>query len=329
MEQSILRRALQLIALLSGPRIYTIKELADKLEISQRTVYRYLDTFKEAGFALEKVADYQYRLLSVGGGVSDISNILYFSDEEAYLVNKLIDSLDPTNSLRAGLKQKLATIYDRTSIVTRVDNTDVSKIVETIEVAIRERKVVDLQGYSSSYSGQTRDYRVEPFEFTPNFAGFWAYDLVAGLNKRFKILRLQNVVLTDDAWTMSHAHHATPMDAFRIHGEVEYHIILRLNTVAKNLMIEEYPLTEPYISPQNGLDGLGEDFLSQQVLILPDHDMEDEVEEFWIYEGTVRGIDGIGRFVLGLEGNVEVLEGEELIAYLKAHAKHVLETYED
>ncbi len=138
MEQPKLRRTLQLIALLAGPRIYTIKELADKLEISQRTIYRYLDTFKEAGFAVEKVDDYKYRLLSVGGGVSDISNILYFSDDEAYLVNKLIDSLDPTNSLKAGLKQKLAAIYDSTAIATRVDNASVSRIVETLETAIRE-----------------------------------------------------------------------------------------------------------------------------------------------------------------------------------------------
>ncbi len=41
----------------------------------------------------------------------------------------------------------------------------------------------------------------------------------------------------------------------------------------------------------------------------------------------VRGLDGVGRFVMGLEGNIEVMEGDELIAYLKRHAAHINSTY--
>jgi hypothetical protein len=55
--------------------------------------------------------------------------------------------------------------------------------------------------------------------------------------------------------------------------------------------------------------------------------MEEEEEQFWIYDGTVRGLDGIGRFVMGLEGNVEVMEGDALIDYLKRHAAHISESY--
>ena len=126
---------------------------------------------------------------------------------------------------------------------------------------------------------------------------------------------------------MAHAHHATPMDAFRIHGDEEYHVVLRMNNVAKNLMVEEYPLTEKDITPQDGL--LLEDHTEfRQVLILNGHDMEDEEEEYWIYDGMVRGLDGVGRFVLSLSDNIEVMEGDELIEYLKEHARSILETYE-
>ena len=122
MDQPKIKRLLKLIALMSGARIYSIDELADRIDSSPRTVYRYIDTFKEAGFAVEKIDAYKYRLLSVGQGASDISNLVCFSDEEAYIVNRLIDSLDSGNSLKAGLKQKLAAIYDSTSSTQHIDN---------------------------------------------------------------------------------------------------------------------------------------------------------------------------------------------------------------
>lgn len=326
MDQPKISRMLRLIVLLSSNRIYTVDELAAELQTSQRTIYRYIDTFKEAGFAVEKVDDYKYRLVSIGNGVKDLHNIVYFSPEEAFIVNSLIDSLDPTNSLKADLMKKLAAIYDETSIATLSDKPVSAAKIQTLVEAIREKKVVEIVGYASSHSGMTRDYLVEPFEMTSNYRGVWAYDLSDGKNKRFIVIRMEDVVKTGEGWTMAHAHHATPMDAFRIHGEEEYHVVLRMNNVARNLMVEEYPLTEKDIEPQNVILADEEVALSRG-LVLPEHDMEDEEEEFWIYDGMVRGLDGIGRFVLSLSDNIEVMEGDELIAFLKEHANKILETY--
>ena len=44
MDQPIIERMLRLLALLSGNIEYTVDELAGKLEMSQRTIYRYIDT---------------------------------------------------------------------------------------------------------------------------------------------------------------------------------------------------------------------------------------------------------------------------------------------
>lgn len=327
MDQPKIERVLRLIALLSDNRIYTVDELAEILEISQRSVYRYIKTFRDANFAIEKVDDYKYRLVSIGKSVKDFKNIVYFSPEEAFIVNRLIDSLDPSNSLKAELSRKLSAVYDRASMTDFSNVPTSAQKVEALVKAIKEKKVVRLKDYASSYSGKTADHLVEPFELTSNYADIWAYDLEDGVNKRFKIQRIGAVELTPDFWTMAHAHHATPMDAFRVHGEKEYHVVLRMNNVAKNLLLEEFPLTEPDIYPQTGLKE-GEYSYSQEVLVLPEHDMEDEEEEFWIYDGMVRGLDGVGRFVLGLEGNIEVMEGDELIKYLKNHAAHIQETYE-
>lgn len=326
MEQPKIRRVLKLMALLSGPRIYSIDELAEALETSQRTIYRYIDTFKEAGFAVEKVDDYKYRLISLGSGVKDLHNIVYFSPEEAFIVNRLIDSLAPNNSLKRELRRKLSAIYDRTSMVDFSDRPDSARKVQVLVDAIRNKKVVRLRDYSSSYSGKTADHLVEPFEMTSDYAGVWAYDLADGKSKRFLVLRIGDVEKTSDPWTHPLEHHSLPMDAFRVHGEGEYHVVLRLNTLAKNLLVEEFPLAEKDLYAQDGMVEDGVECL-QEAMVLPSHDMDSEDEEFWIWDGMVRGLDGIGRFVLGLEDNVEVMEGDELIEYLKQRAKQILETY--
>ena len=57
MEQPKIERVLRLMQLLTGNVNYTINDLADKLDTSYRSIYRYLDTFKDAGFVVQKVGD--------------------------------------------------------------------------------------------------------------------------------------------------------------------------------------------------------------------------------------------------------------------------------
>lgn len=329
MNQPKIQRVLRLIVLLSGNRIYTVDELAEELETSQRTIYRYIDTFKEAGFAIEKVDDYKYRLISLGTGIKDLKKVVYFSPEEALIIDQLIDSLDPSNSLRNELKSKLAAIARKASITEFSNRPAAGAKVKRLVDAISERKVVHIKAYSSSYSGQTKDYTVEPFEMTSNYAGVWGYDLEAGKNKRFLISRMGDVVKTSEFWSKTEEHHSIPMDAFRIHGEEEYHVVLRMNNVAKNLMVELYPLTEQFISPQMGLEEPDTELCSLRQLILTTHDMDNEEEEYWLFDGMVRGLDGVGRFVLSMEDNIEVLEGDLLIEYLLEHARRIIDTYEE
>lgn len=305
MDQPKMERMLRLMALLSSNIMYTVGELAGKLGMSPRTVYRYLDTFKEAGFSVEKVSDYVYRLTTLKTSVADLSNIVHFSDEEAYIVHSLIDNLDNSNTLKAGLKRKLAAVYDSTSIADYVDRRSNARLVQTLAEAMKERKVVVLEGYASSHSGKTKDYRVEPFDFTSNYVGIWAYDTADRMNKQFTVLRMADVRKTEDDWAFAGAHHAAPMDAFRIHGLETFHIVLEMNNRARNLMVEEYPLTERDIRPAGTEGG--------------------PAGRKWIYDGLVRGMNGIGRFVLGLSDSISVVEGDALKAFLRERAEGILE----
>lgn len=309
MSQTIIARTLRIMALLSSGHRYTLEDIGKRVGIDQRSVYRYLDTFREVGFNVEKVEDYVYRLTSLENGICDLSNIVYFSDEEAYIVNKLIDGLDGSNSLKAGLKRKLAAIYDSASIAEHIDNKFTARIVETLERGLREKRVVELNDYVSSYAGQTLDYRVEAFKFTANFSDIWAFDLKSEKNKRFKIMRIGEAVLTDEPWTKEFAHYDEPMDAFHCFGMEEYHVVLKMNNAAKNIMVEEYPLTEPDIRP------------------IEDCVIGGELDQAWEYNGICRHLWGIGRFCLGQQLNLEVVECDALKDFLIQSADNILYTY--
>ena len=107
MDQPKIERLLRLMKMMSGSVNYSIDELSDKLEMSPRTIYRYIDTFKSAGFAVTKMYGNIYRLGKMPKNAPDFDRLIYFSEEEAMLVNGLIDSLSPSNTLKANLKDKL------------------------------------------------------------------------------------------------------------------------------------------------------------------------------------------------------------------------------
>ncbi len=292
MDQPKIERMLRLMTLMSGSIEYTIDELADKLDTSYRSIYRYIDTFKACGFAVEKVHGKVYRLAKLSPKYPDLDKLVYFSEEEAYLVNHLIDRLDPTNTLKAGLQRKLAAIYSSTSIADYIDKRSNAANVESLSRAVREKKSVRLLRYESGHSGQIRNRHVEPFGFTTNFIDVWAFDLDDGRNKIFKISRMEEVILLEDEpWTHEAQHEREGMDVFRMAGKEGFRVRLRLSMKAKNLLVEEYPLAE--------------------------RDLRQEPDGRWILDTGICAVAGVGRFVSGLAGEIEILEGEPLRAYLR------------
>jgi len=292
MDQPKIERLLRLLRLLSGNVTYTVDELADRLDTSWRSIYRYIDTLKSAGFAVEKVYGNVYRLVSMKDTHFDLSKVVMFSDEEASIVNGMIDGLDNTNALKIGLKRKLAAVYDSTSIANYIGSKSNAANTQAIADAIREHRKVVLKDYESSHSGQVRDRLVEPFQFTTNYVDAWCFDLEDGANKRFKIARIGEVEILPEEWTAGASHRAQPMDAFRMSGDNPIHIRLILSLRAKNLLVEEYPLAEKDVKFKSG---------------------------HWIYEGDIYALQGAGRFVVSLFHEIEIAEGEPLRHYVQAY----------
>lgn len=274
--------------LLSGNKIYTLDELSDTLDLSRRSLFRYFDTFKNAGFVVQCIGDGRYRMTTLNKEYTDLSQLVYFSEEEAIVVSHLIENLDGTNALKAGLKQKLAAVYDSTSISDYIENKGKSEVVETLANAVKSKHQVALKDYSSAHSGKSKDYIVEPYKFTKGYVDIIAYDTEAGLNKVFKISRITSVKMLEP-WKFEDRHEEQPIDSFRMSGSPVEHVKLKLTLRAKNLLTEEFPITSIEVT---------------------------QVKRSWFWEGDVNALEGIGRFVLGLPHEVSVEEGPKLKAWL-------------
>ncbi|MBR4088022.1 MAG: WYL domain-containing protein, partial [Bacteroidales bacterium] len=112
-------------------------------------------------------------------------------------------------------------------------------------------------------------------------------------NKLFKLSRIGKVEILDKEWEFEQEHKEGLMDLFRINSFEQIPVKLKLGIRAASLLVEEYPLGEKYISP------------------LPDD------PSHFILDTWVCGYEGVGRFVLGLLDDIEIIEGDGLKAFLK------------
>jgi len=285
MDQPKIERLLRLMKMLTGNMTYTVNELADRLDMLVRTIYRYIDTFREAGFVVKKQDDV-FRLDKSSPYFKDISQLIHFTEEEAYILKSAIESIDETNLLKQNLKKKLYTVYDYKILADTVVHGKDSKNVNTLIEAIENKRQVILYNYSSAHSQTIRNRIVEPFAFTTNYIQMWAFDVEEKKNKLFKIKRIESVQLLTQTWQYAFEHKGGAIDIFRISSFEQIPVQLKMNLRAANLLTEEYPLSDKYLTKIN--------------------------DNEWILETNVCSFEGIGRFIMGLLQDIEILEPDEL-----------------
>ena len=290
MDQPKIERLLRLMKMMSGNTNYTIDELAELLGISYRSIYRYIDTFKESGFVVEKLHSNVYKLGKMPKSYVDLKRLIYFSEEEAYIINSLINSLDNTNALKMNLLKKLSAVYSSTNIANYTYNKESALSIESLGEAIKGRKKVILKNYESGNSHMVSDRLVEPFDFTTNLIDVWCYDLEKKENKVFKISRIGDVRVLEEEWSEEGAHKKSFTDCFRMSGFEQTPVKLELGIMAKNLLLEEYPLAEKDLT---------------------------KVNDTWVLDTKVSDMAGVGRFVIGLAHDIKVIDSPELVEYIR------------
>lgn len=297
MDQPKIERLLRLMKLLTANTTYTVDELAERLDMSRRTIYRYIDTFREAGFVIKKTGDC-IRLDKASPHFKEISQLVHFTEEEAVILKRAIESVDDTNVLKQNLKRKLYSVYDNKTLANTVVKGPLAGVVHTLIEAMEQGRQVVLKGYRSAHGSRVSDRRVEPFSFTTNYVQVWCYEPESDSCKSFKTARIGSVELLDTPWQHAAKHREGFTDLFRMNGEKRLPVKLELGLRAYNLLLEEYPLAERDLKALGG-----------------DH---------WLLDTQVADYAGVGRFVVGLLDDIRILDTPELTAYLKRYVKQHL-----
>ena len=106
--------------------------------------------------------------------------------------------------------------------------------------------------------------------------------------------RIGAIVKSGKKWQYSAAHRANPTDVFRISGTAKILVRLEMSLLAYNLLLEEFPQSNEYLSKK---------------------------DDKYIFDGWVCSFIGVGRFVLGLIGEVRVLEPLGFNSFLEEKIK--------
>ena len=237
-DQAKFQKMLEVLLLLDCQYGRTIAELSDRFEISHRTVYRYLDTFRHVGFVIENNNGY-FKIDKENTTVQEISDLLHFSEEEAFILSKAIHSIDDNDELKIKLVKKLYSLYDFDRVIHAIAKKEESENIYSLLQAIKQQKQVVLQSYKSGNSKNIRDRIVEPIDFTLNYTGVWCYDVEDGTNKVFKTSRIKQVLLLESSWKFKPKHKKGIIDIFRIQSFEPVPVNLELSLVAYNLIMEE------------------------------------------------------------------------------------------
>lgn len=289
MDQPKLERLLRVMKMLTANNSLTVDEIAEQLSISPRSVYRYIDTFREAGFVIKKKNNC-IKLDKSSPYFKDISDLLHFSPEEAYILKEAIESIDENNVLKQNLKKKLYTVYNYNILAETIVNGKNGRNVERLVESIESRRPVILRNYSSAHGNDIRDRCVEAFAFTTNYVQVWCYCPEENCNKLFKVSRIGSVDIQPGYWKHTRKHKTGKIDIFRMNSSETFHITLKLGLRAMNLLVEEFPLAAPQLRKQPGNQ--------------------------WLLDTDVCSPEGVGRFVMGLPEDIEIINSPELKEYI-------------
>ena len=289
MDQPKIERILRLMKMLTANTSYTVDDMAERLDMSRRTIYRYIDSFREAGFVIKKSGNC-IRLDKESPHFKDISQLVHFTEEEAVILKRAIESIDDTNLLKQNLKRKLYSVYDNKILADTIVRGSNAATVHALITAIEEQRQVILHAYRSSHGGAVRDRLVEPFAFTTNYVQVWCFDTESKSCKLFKLARIDSVEITNTEWQYRPQHEKSFIDIFRMNGNERLRVRLSLGILSRNLLLEEYPLAEQQLTPTE--DGR------------------------WILDTEVANYAGVARFVVGLMDDIRIIDTPDLEQYL-------------
>jgi proteasome accessory factor C len=283
--QAKLLRLFQIIAVLKSGH-WTIKQLADRFDTSERTIYRYIKLLEEVDFLLEK--DFENRFFIIT--TEDDPTQAQFSIEETKLIKKLIQSGAHGNPLKSTLLKKLSLNSELDSMPRLFLKVRLGQFVDQLAESIKNKNQVVLKNYHSANSNEIRDRLVEPIHFGDNYQSIVSLDCQDQVCKQFKLDRIGEIIEMKTKFQYEELHRKNQSDIFGFSGDSNTWITLHLSMRAYLLLREEYPLSIPFT---------------------------ERTEDGYHFHGPVSNFDGIGRFVMGLMDEVRIISPDAFKSFIE------------
>lgn len=289
MELEKFDRQLKLMVLLAQNHRYTVEDISRLLGMNRRSIYRYIEAFRQMGFIVKKEGT-KYRIDHSSPFFQQITEHTHFSEDEAMTINQVLNSVYDNSPQVRRLREKLSSLYDFKVLARHGVDAHIARNLSRLYTAVTLQRVAILRGYASPHSGVVRDRIVEPYLFLSDNSEVRCYEIETGMNKTFKISRAKDVELLELLWTHQDKHAPFFTDLFHFSGDRRFRVRLLLGHLAMSLLVEENPQAEKQLTLHD--DGR------------------------WLLDTQVCSFKGIGRFVLGLFDDIEIVDSPDFAQYI-------------
>jgi predicted DNA-binding transcriptional regulator YafY len=194
-------RLFEILYILLDKKTLTARELAERFEVSQRTIYRDIDALNLAGIPV-------YTSKGKGGGIGLLEDFVLdksiLSEREQ---NEILSALQSLRTMKASenseVLQKLSALFHKsTANWLEVDFSDWSygggDIFSLLKTAILEKRIAEFDYYGTD--GQKTHRRIEPVQLWFKHRVWYvkAFCLAKQGLRLFRLTRIQNPVLTEE-----------------------------------------------------------------------------------------------------------------------------------
>ena len=290
MELDKFDRQLRLLLMLTQNRNLTVDDVSRQLSMSRRSIYRYIDSFKQMGFIVVKEGP-RYHIDPESPFFKQITSLIHFTEDEAMTINQVLNSVYDNSPQVRHLREKLSSLYDYKVLSKHGVDEHIAQNLAALFEAVKTERMVVLRDYASPNSAQTSDRIVEPYLFVSENSEVRCYEIKTGQNKTFKLSRIRKVEPLDLLWSHKSEHAEYFTDLFHFSGEERFPVTLILGRLSMSLLVEEYPGASAMLKKQD--DGR------------------------FLLKTEVCSYKGIGRFVMGLIDDIEIVDSPDFVEYLR------------
>ena len=198
-------RLTAILTQLQTKKILTSTSLAEKFDVSVRTIYRDIRALEHAGVPIitEDGKGYSlmdgYRIPPVMFTENEANALitaeqLVLKNRDSSLIKEYTEAINKIKSvLLYTTKEKVELLANRIAVSPAIPNTNTSDSLTLIQNALTAFKVLNIT-YQSEHKDERTERKIEPFAFYYNLQESWTLIAYCRLRKDFRMFRLGRIL---------------------------------------------------------------------------------------------------------------------------------------